>query len=48
MYCNVKGCKNNSNGCCEIMNYITISEDGECEDRFIVTNYNNKDVDEDE
>ena len=43
MYCNVKGCKNNSNGYCEIMNYVTINEAGECDDMVIINNQENED-----
>lgn len=31
-YCSALKCENNDNGYCSIESYITISEDGRCED----------------
>ena len=35
MYCSVKGCINNMNGYCDSLNYISIDENGQCEDMIV-------------
>lgn len=37
MYCNVNDCKNNTNGYCDIANYIIIQEDGTCDSMLITS-----------